>query len=76
MPGSGVMRLRLTKRGGGENPLEWGSQKTSANGGATKTGSEPQVPKKKGAFENYDYTGVPQGNESPSRGEHPRVTQK
>ena len=67
---SGVSRLRAAKKGGGPLSIRHGEQATAAHGGA-KDVSDPGfgAPKKKGAWDKYPTTGVPEGNESPHRGE-------
>ena len=69
---SGVSRLKAAKKGGGSNPLEHAHQKQGRNGSASDCAEALTVPKKKGAWERFPNTGVPIGNESPHRGEHPQ----
>jgi hypothetical protein len=68
---SGVSRLRAAKKGGGSLSIQHGAQKTAVHGGATDVSDKSfGAPKKKGAWDKFPTTGVPQGNESPHRGEH------
>ncbi len=68
---SGVSRLRAAKKGGGSLSISRGPQKAGVQGGATDVSDKSfGAPKKKGAWDRMPTTGVPQGNESPSRGEH------
>jgi len=72
---SGVSRLRSARSGGGSLKIEHASQPKGRNGSAADcaTPRDFGAPKKKGAWEVFPKTGVPQGNESPHRGEaqHP-----
>jgi hypothetical protein len=71
---SGVSRLRSARKGGGSLPIQHGSQKTDVQGGAKDLSDKGfGAPKKKGAWEVFKKTGVPEGNESPHRGEHPKL---
>jgi hypothetical protein len=68
---SGVRRLRAAKKGGGSLSIQHGAQKTDVKGGATDVSDKGfGAPKKQGAWDRYPKTGVPQGNESPKRGEY------
>ena len=68
---SGVSRLKAARKGGGSLSIEHGRQRDGRNGSAADcaTPKDFGAPKKKGAWERFDPTGVPSGNESPHRGE-------
>ena len=67
---SGVSRLRAAKKGGGSLSIRHGEQDTAARGGAKDVSDKNfGAPKKQGAWEKFPTTGVPEGNESPHRGE-------
>jgi hypothetical protein len=67
---SGVSRLRAAKKGGGSLSIKHGEQPTAAYGGAKDVSDKSfGAPKKKGAWDKLPTTGVPEGNESPHRGE-------
>jgi hypothetical protein len=67
---SGVSRLRAAHKGGGKNPIQHGDQQTEVHGGAKDVSDKSfGAPKKKGAWDKLPLTGVPEGNESPHRGE-------
>jgi hypothetical protein len=67
---SGVSRLRAAKKGGGTLPIRHGAQDTTPQGGAKDVSDKNfGAPKKKGAWDRLPTTGVPEGNESPHRGE-------
>ena len=67
---SGVSRLRAAKKGT-TLPIEHVAQKTEAYGGAKDVSDKNfGAPKKKGAWDKWPTTGVPEGNESPHRGEN------
>ena len=54
-----MKNYRLSKRGGGTDPIEWGSQETAAHGGAGGRSAALKVPAKHRPFAEYPLTGVP-----------------
>lgn len=66
---SGISRLRAAKKGS-TLPIEYPAQRAGRNSAAADCAEPLSVPKKKGAWEVFKKTGVPEGNESPGRGEH------
>jgi hypothetical protein len=82
MAGSGVMRLRLAKRGGGSNPRQ--PNKGHGKGNDVKpnvnVGSDldpgPNPKSHEAIFKSYPTTPPPISNEQPTRGEHGRSTRR
>ncbi len=78
MAGSGVMRLRLARKGGGTNPRQ--PNRGHGKGNDVKVNvnvGSGLAPKKNGTLMPYDIPGItppPISNEQPSRGEHGRNT--
>ena len=77
MAGSGVMRLRLARKGGGTNPRVRNSMnkhndvKPNVNvGSALDPGPNPKS--HDAIFKSYPNTPAPISNEQPTRGEHGR----
>lgn len=70
---SGVSRLRAARAGGGKLAIQHVAQDGGRNGSAKDCAESLKAPKKAAVWDSYPKTGVPEGSESPSRGEHPKV---
>lgn len=79
MAGSGVMRLRAAKKGGGPLSIQHVSQKTAGNDVSRRSveRSHPtKAPSATAVWADFPVTKNAIGNESPHRGEHPNSGRK